>query len=88
MKPRKRRRMKKERLSNEQINKYLRVALQPPDIDLIRQHFAACAGLTAFCDLSEVDRKWVLINVEDNPPWQVQWQAFEKILGREVSPEW
>lgn len=74
-------------VGEERINTFVRLAIKPPEEDLLRVHFEACSELldASSTSLSTAQRRWVMSNLEANPTWQNSWRIFEKSLGRTVS---
>ena len=78
----------------ERINNFVRLAIKPPEENLLRVHFEACSDHLEACSdhlnasstpLSTAQQRWVMTNLEANPAWQNSWRNFEKSLGRTVS---
>ena len=72
-------------LDSKRIEDFLRLAMAAPDEALLRRHFAGCAGQPASAPLTDVERRWVVTNLQANASWQEHWQGLEAELGRPVS---
>ncbi|MDZ7344384.1 MAG: hypothetical protein ONA90_07700 [candidate division KSB1 bacterium] len=71
-----------DQLTVPTVDQYLRLAHAPPDEALLRRYFAACKGEHIELPLTEVERRWVTVNLEANPIWQQKWQELEEELGK------
>lgn len=72
-------------LDSKRIDDFLRLAVATPDEALLRRYFAVCAGQPVSVPLTDVERRWVVTNLQANAAWFEQWQALEAELGRPVA---
>lgn len=71
-------------LDPKRIDALLRLSTAAPDAALLCRHFAMCAGQAGAVPLTGAERRWVITNLEANPPWREHWHRLEQDLGRSV----
>lgn len=82
----KERQFEDDHIGADQIDSYIRLAITPPEEDLLQLHFEACSERSGRrSPLSRIQRRWVVTNLESNPIWQKSWRIREDLVGRSVS---
>lgn len=73
-------------LPDRVIASNVRLALGPPDVDLIDLYFERCTRAVepGSRPLSRSEVEWILVNLEHNSAWQIRWKERETSLGRLV----
>lgn len=74
----------KSDLKITKVNEFLRMATRSPDAELLRRYFNACSGEDIEPTLTDLERRWVSVNLHGNPGWQKKWQELEKAFGQSV----
>lgn len=69
---------------SDQVDPYLRLALEEPDLILLRAYFEAVQAGVPMQALSESEERWVVTNLNFNPPWQEAWGSLEDEVGQTV----